>query len=140
MNQIIYIQEIIENFIANPTKQAVFIKHYNAQEISKSDLLKLMPEHMAAVCYYHEYMADTSFEAYEPFLTWIRSCYINFYQDSMTATDFLRECNVYSLHLEPFSSYIETGQCKRTEEIMPIEVKFEKSNIFATLQRSIPLF
>lgn len=133
MKQIIYIQEIIENFIANPTKQALFIKHYNTQEIKKSDLLELMPHHMSAVCYYHEYLADVSFEAYEPFLAWIRSCYVNFYQNSMTATEFLRECNVYSLHLEPFSTYIETGHCKRTEDIMSIEVKFETAHIFTDI-------
>lgn len=133
MKYLIYIQEMIENFIASLSKQALFVKHYDNEEVGKADFLGLMPKQLPAVCYYHEYHPDLTCDAYEPFFKWIRLSYINFYQETMTPEEFLENCNVYSLHIEPFATYIRDGQCHRTEDIMSVEVNFERKNIFSDI-------
>ena len=130
MKYTVYIQEMVENFILNRSKQALFIKHYNVEELNKADFLQLIPDVVQETCLYHEYQAGIMYEAYEPFLDWIRICYRNFYENSMSPEEFLRTSNVYSLHVEPFATYIKTGQCVRTEAVMYTELNFEKSNFF----------
>ena len=130
MEYIVNIQEMIENFIASLSRQALFIKYYDNEKINKADLLGLIPEQLPAVCYYHEYQSDVICDCYDPFFNWIRLSYINFYQDTMTPEEFLEDCKVYSLHIEPFAAYIRDGQCQRTEDIMSVEVNFEYKNVF----------
>lgn len=129
----VYIQQMIENFIKTLSKPVLVIKHYNVQQPSKSDFLKLLPNDTDASCVYHEYQPDSLYEAYEPFLDWIRLFYVNFYQDHMSLEHFLKTCHIYSLHREIFSSYIQTGTCTRTEEIMYTELNFERSNFFTDI-------
>lgn len=133
MKYTVYIQEMVENFILNLSKQALFIKHYNKEELNKADFLQLMPDLVPATCLYHEYQQGILYEAYEPFLDWIRLCYYNFYQNQLSPEEFLRSSGVYSLHIEPLATYIRTGQCIRTEEIMYTEINFERSNIFSDI-------
>lgn len=133
MDYILYIKEMIENFILNLSEQALFIKHYGSEEINKTDFLKLFPRTNSSTCFYHEYKMDTMYEAYEPFLDWIRLSYFTFYKDTMSVDTFLENGQVYSLHREPFSTYITTGRCQRTEDVMPIEVNFERNNIFSDI-------
>ena len=75
----VYIQQMIENFIKTLSKPVLVIKHYNVQQPSKSDFLKLLPNDTDTSCVYHEYQPDSLYEAYEPFLDWIRLFYVNFY-------------------------------------------------------------
>lgn len=131
MKSTVYIQEMLENFILNLTKQALFIKHYDPEEINKSDFLQLMPDLVSTTCLYHEFQRDVMYEAYEPFLDWTRYLYDTFYQPQMTPEEFLKKANVYSLHVEPFASYIRTGRCQRTEDCMYTELNFEKQNIIS---------
>lgn len=133
MKYLKYIQEMVQNFTASLSKQALFIKHYDNEKVSKADFFGLLPKHHSATCYYHEYHPNVICDAYEPFLKWIRLSYINFYQETMTPEEFLETCNIYSLHIEPFASYIRDGQCKRTEDIMSVEVNFERKNIFSDI-------
>lgn len=135
MKYLIYIQELIENFITSLSKQALFVKHYDNEEVSKADLLGLMPEYISATCYYHEYQSDVLCDAFEPFFNWIRLSYINFYQTSKTPEEFLQDCEVYSLHIEPLAAYIRSGLCQRTEDIMTVEVNFEHKNFFLDIIR-----
>lgn len=128
MKYTVYIQEMVENFILNLSKQALFIKHYNLEELNKAEFLQLIPDVVRGTCLYHEYHAGIMYEAYEPFLDWIRLCYQEFYQDSMSPEEFLRTSDVYSLHIEPFASYIRTGECVRTEAVMYTELNFEQIN------------
>lgn len=128
-----FIKNMIDEFVSNLSKPALFIKHYNKEELTKSEFLSLMPSHTSVTCLYHEYQPGFMYEAYEPFLNWIRFSYINFYQDKMSPEDFLRRCKVYSLHLEPLSSYISSGECTRTEDIMYTELTFEKSNFLSDI-------
>lgn len=128
-----HIRETIEHFMTSLSKQALFIKHYDCEEANKANLLGLIPEHLPASSYYHEYQPDVLYDAYEPFFNWIRLSYLNFYQEAMTPEEFLKDCNVYSLHIEPFAAYIENGLCRRTEDIMSVEVNFERKHFFSDI-------
>lgn len=130
MEYTIYIRQTIESFFKELSKPVLVIKHYNIQQPTESDLLQLLPVDTATFYMYHEYQPDFLYEAYEPFLDWIRLFYINFYQNHMSLDTFLQTCQVYSLHREIFSSYITTGRCVRTEEIMYTELNFERKNFF----------
>lgn len=131
MEYIVYMKEMIENFISNLSKQALFIKHYDTEEIAKTDFLQLLPEISSTTCFYHEYKTGIMYEAYEPFLNWVRLSYFKFYEDIMSPEEFLKSCQVYSLHIEPISNFIKSGRCQRTEDIMTTEVNFERNNVFA---------
>ena len=130
MEYIVYMKEMIEKFISNLSKQALFIKHYDTEEIAKTDFLQLLPDMTSTTCFYHEYKTGIMYEAYEPFLEWVRLSYLTFYQDAMSPEEFLKSCQVYSLHIEPLSNFIRTEKCERTEDIMTTEVNFERNNIF----------
>ena len=133
MKYTVYVQEMVENFILHLSKPALFIKHYGTEELNKADFLQLMPDAVSATCLYHEFQAGVMYEAYEPFLEWVRICYFNFYVDTMTPEEFLKNCKVYSLHVEPLAAYITTGVCSRQEDIMYTEINFEKGNFLTDL-------
>ena len=135
MEQIVYVKEMIENFISNLSRQALFIKHYDTEQIHKAEFMQLLPNSPSVTCLYHEYQANTMYEAYEPFLEWIRFCYIHFYKDTITAEDFLTQCQVYSLHVEPLANYLTSGICKRNEDLIFTELNFETANIFLDFLR-----
>lgn len=139
MEHLIYkqIQNMIEHFVDDLSKPALFIKHYDNKEVNKSELLSMIPENLPATCYYHEYQPDSIYDAYEPFLSWIRLSYINFYQDILSIEEFFKQAGVYSLHIEPFTSFIKERKCQRTEDIMPIEVKFERQKFAQDIVKTI---
>ena len=130
MNSNIYIKEIVENFICQLSKQALFIKHYDSEELNKADFIQMVPAVTSAICLYHEYQPKDMYEAYEPFLEWIRFLYNQHFKDIFTPEEFLKECQVYSLHEEVFASYIRDGVCSRKEDVMYTEINFETTNIF----------
>lgn len=127
MEQRNYIRDMIQKFVVDLSKPALFIKHYNKHELTKTDFLPLISAASPATCLYHEYESSQMCQAFEPFLDWIRRFYYDFYKDTHSPEDFLKECAVYSLHIEPLASYITTGICVRTEDVMYQEIGFEKS-------------
>ena len=129
-----YVQDMVKSFILNLSKQALFIKHYDQEELNKAEFLQLIPEVSSMDCFYHEYQEGVLYEPYEPFLEWIRYSYHTYYQKQYTPEEFLRACDVYSLHIEPLASYIKDGCCVRTEEIMFTEISFEQQNFLTDLR------
>ena len=127
------VQQMLENYILHLSKPALFIKHYDIEDFNKADFIQLLPEVSSVECMYHKYTAGDLYEAYEPFLNWIREFYQKYYANTQTAEDFLKACNIYSLHVEPFATYLRDAYCQRKEDVMYKEINFEKHNIITDL-------
>lgn len=128
-----YVQSVISAYIEKDNKNVIFIKHYNTLDISKEEIMECINDTGEKFFLYHEYPMNSMHEPYAPFLEWIRLCYEKYYKDTMSVEDFLRECKVYPMHIEPFAGYIAHNVCTRHEDIFPFEIAFEKERILANL-------
>lgn len=64
---------------------------------------------------------------YEPFLDIIRELFSDYY--SRTLEEFMEECGVYYLHRPLISSYFESGQAKRNEQLLMDETDYERKKL-----------
>ena len=102
-------------------------------DISEEEILSDVEETGDKAFFYHEYRMHEMHEAYAPFLGWIRECYEKFYKADMTAEEFLEECHVYRLHIEPLSYFIKKGICTRSEDVLHFEIAFETERMLQDL-------
>lgn len=128
-----YVQSVVATYVEKPDKNVVFIKHYNTLNISKEEILACVKDTTNKVFLYHEYSINEMHEAYEPFLGWIRQCYDLYYKDKMTEEAFLKECGVYSVHIEPLSGYLKHNVCMRREDVLHFEIAYESERMLRNL-------
>ncbi len=120
-----YVQSVVASYVEKQDRNVIFIKHYNTLDISKSEILASVKETKDEVFLYHEYAMHDMHEAYAPFMSWIRQCFALFYRDKMSVEDFLKECNVYPMHIEPLAGFIRNDICTRKEDVLPFEIQYE---------------
>ena len=120
-----YVQSVVASYVEKQNKSIIFIKHYNTLDITKNEILAMVSKTDDKVFLYHEYAMHDMHSSYAPFLEWIRQCYNTYYRDIMTAEDFLRKCNVYSMHIETLASLIRDDFCYRKEDVMYFEIQYE---------------
>ncbi len=120
-----YVQSIVASYVAKDNKNIIFIKHYNTLDITEHEILAKVDRTDEKVFLYHEFAMHYMHESYAPFLQWIRQCYNSYYKDVMTVEDFLRVCNVYSMHIEPIADYIRDERCSRKEDVLYFEIQYE---------------
>ena len=107
-------------------KKIYVIKHYNTFDLREDDVA-----HRAATSpnvYYHNFIGSDMTDAFEPFLLIIKDMYNKYYVSDnrfKDLDDFLDACDVYPLHLSIFKSYIETGVCRRYEDLIACECEYE---------------
>ena len=120
-----YVQSVVASYVEKQNKSIIFIKHYNTLDITKDEILAMVDKTDDKIFLYHEYAMHDMHDSYAPFLQWIRRCYDTYYRDVMTAEDFLRKCNVYSMHIETLVSLIRDDFCSRKEDVMYFEIQYE---------------
>lgn len=125
MNKNVYklITSLVDSLNVN-SGNAIFIKHYNNLNIEEKDVVNKINNRDFRVLYY-EFMPNGMQEAYNPFLKWIKSEYIEHFSKTLTEERFVEESGVYPLHKELIVSYLKTGICKRNEEALESEIKYE---------------
>ena len=106
------IKNLLDSYIQNRNKPAIFIKQDKLGDVSLTDMFE---SGEGDVCYRLEYEYDGSqmLEAYEPFLGWIKDLYYKFFADECTVEEFVNRGGVYSLLQDTVCSYIRDGKCRR---------------------------
>ncbi len=120
-----YVQSVVASYVEKQNKNVIFIKHYNTLDITKSEILADVEETGDKVFLYHEYAMHEMHSTFAPFLQWIRKCYNTYYKSSMSVEDFLKNCHVYSMHIEPLAGFILNNKCTRKEDILHFEIQYE---------------
>ena len=121
-----YISNLINSVIQNLSiadSGAMLIKHYNSLDLKEETVANCFVDKIGIKYVYHEFDGSVMADAYEPFLSCIKKIYYEEY--SMTIEDFLEKCGVYELHKSVIKSYFETGICKRSDEVLISETKYE---------------
>ena len=129
----VYIQKLLETIVSNyNTKDDnfVLIKHYNNLGFSRDDIESILSDKEDVYLLCHEFSRSHMQEPYEPFLLWVSDIYYNLYASKMMVEEFIEMCNVYSLHKSVFISYIKTGKCVRSDDVIVSEISFEKLKFY----------
>lgn len=128
-----FVQNMVETYLNHLSKKAIFIKHYNTLDITLYEILHNVNCEKSHSFLFHEYAMGEMKSSYEPFLLWAKTCYETFYQKQLTVEEFIDACGVYPLHREIISTYIKTGVCCRSEEILMEEYNYEKERMLLSL-------
>ncbi len=128
-----YVQSVVQSYVEKQNRNVIFIKHYNTLDISKEELLARVQDSGDKVFLYHEYAMHSMHPTYDPFLQWISQCYEDYYKDRISVEDFLRECHVYSLHVEPLADYIRSRTCHRKEDVLYFEIQYESYRMLQSI-------
>lgn len=130
------IEKTVKNLInsSNNETKLCFIKHYNSSLdiINEEILLAVKGIESSNHVKIYEFKKNTMEEPYNPFFSWIRELYREFYCDE-DIDDFLISCEVYPLHRLMIKHYIENGYFYREENIIFREIKFEKEKILQSI-------
>ena len=132
----LYTKKIAESIIHGLEQRhsnILFVKHYNTLNVPIGDIQDVVLKSSEKIeLMYHEFSANKMQEAYEPFLGWIKDLYLKFYKD-MSIDEFLENSGVYYLSRPTIKSYIVSGECKRTEDIIVAEVDYERKQFAHSL-------
>ncbi len=124
----LYTKKIVDSIIhglEHRHSSILFVKHYNTLNVPIDDIEEAVKKSESNIeLLYHEYSAARMQEAYEPFLGWIKQMYYKYYS-SVPVEEFLENADVYYLARSALSSYILTGKCTRTEDIIVVETEYE---------------
>ena len=131
-----YTRKIVDSIIHGLDQNhssILFVKHYNNLNISMDSIQEAVEKSSSDIEFlYHEYSATRMQEAYEPFLGWIKQLYFKYYY-RVPLDDFLEETDVYFLSRPTIKSYIMQGECERTENIIVVEVEYERKQLIKSL-------
>ena len=134
----LYTRKIVDSIIHGLEQKhssILFVKHYNTLSVPVEAIQKAIDKSSSdIVMLYHEFSASRMQEAYEPFLGWIKQLYFKFYYN-MPVGEFLEKADVYYLSRSAIESYIMTGECHRTEDIIVIEVDYEQKQFADSLAK-----
>ena len=132
----LYIRKILDSIIHGLEQQhssTLFVKHYNTLNVPVEDISDAVKESKIDIeLLYHEFSSNKMQEAYEPFLGWIKQLYYKFYYN-VSLDDFLEKCDVYYLSRSTIKSYITTGLSLREENIIVVEVEYERKQFADSL-------
>ena len=128
-----YVQNVVASYLDKEDKNIIFVKHYNTLAISEEEILAQSDLSGDKVFFYHEYAMHEMHASYDPFLKWIRECYVRFYRSSLSEEEFLQACGVYSLHMEPIAGFIRSEQCTRREDVLYFEINYESSRMLQSI-------
>ena len=121
-----YISNLINSVTQNLTVAetgVILIKHYNSLDLKQEIVEECLSDKKGFKYVYHEFDCSVMADPYEPFLSCIKNIFDEEY--NMTIDDFLDKSGVYELHKSVIKSYFETGICKRADEVLVSELKYE---------------
>lgn len=134
----LYTRKIVDSIIHGLEQRhssILFVKHYNTLNVPVESIQEVIERSNCSIeLLYHEFSASKMQEAYEPFLGWIKKLYFKFYYN-MPLDEFLEKADVYYLSRSTIKSYITTGECERTEDIIVGEVEYERKQFANSLAR-----
>lgn len=118
------VKNLLDSYIQNRNKSAIFIKQDKLGDVSITDFYE---SGESDICYklVYEYNSNDMLEAYEPFFGWVRDLYYKFFADECTIEEFVDRAGVYSLVQDTVCAYIRNGRCTRVLDIMPEEYEYE---------------
>ena len=132
----IYARKIVDSIIHGLDQKhssILFVKHYNNLNISMDSIQEAVDKSNVDVEFlYHEFSSMRMQEAYEPFLSWIKQLYFKYYY-RVPLDDFLEKTDVYYLSRSTIKSYIMQGECDRAEDIIVVEVEYERKQFINSL-------
>lgn len=124
----LYTKKIVDSIIHGLEQKhssILFVKHYNTLNVPIDAIQEAVNKSKSSIeLLYHQFSASKMQEAYEPFLGWIKQLYFKFYCH-MPVAEFLKKADVYFLARSALESYILTGKCKRTEDMIVVETDYE---------------
>lgn len=139
----LYTRKIVDSIVHNLEQKhssILFVKHYNTLNISIEDIEQAVSKSKGNIeLFYHEYSASKMQKAYEPFLDWIKELYYKYYSD-ISISEFLERGGVYYLSRSAIETYINggiNGKCKRDEEVILVEVEYERKQFTISLAKLI---
>lgn len=146
----LYTKKIVDSIIhalEQKHSSILFVKHYNTLNVPIDAIQEAVNRSKSTIeLLYHQFSASKMQEAYEPFLGWIKQIYFKYYYH-MPVAEFLEQADVYFLARSALESYILTGKCKRTEDMIVIETDYERkrfadslANLFAYVSKEHTLF
>lgn len=146
----LYTRKIVDSLVHGLEQQhssILFVKHYNNLSVPIDSIDEAVSKCTAEIDFlYHEFAANKMQEAYEPFLGWIKQLYYKYYY-SCPIDEFLEATDVYYLSRPTLKSYILQGECERTEELIVVEVEYERKmfarsliNILSYISKEHTLF
>ena len=113
----------------------LFVKHYNTLNVPVESIQEAVSSSDGDIeLLYHEFSSIRMQEAYEPFLTWMKKLYFKFYYN-VPVSELLEKAGVYYLSRPVFESYILTGECTRTEDIIVVETDYERKQFAESLTK-----
>ncbi len=125
----LYTKKIVDSIIRGLEQKhssILFVKHYNTLNVPIDAIADAVEKSNSDIEFlYHEFSANKMQDAYEPFLGWIKQLYYKYYY-SVPIDDFLEMAEVYYLSRSTIKSYIMQSECERTEEIIVVEVEYER--------------
>lgn len=132
----LYTRKIVDSIVHGLEQRhssILFVKHYNTLSVPIGSIEDAVAKTDSRIeLLYHEFSASRMQEAYEPFLGWIKQLYYKFYYE-VPIDDFLEQADVYFLSRSTIKSYITSGECERTEEIIVSEVEYERRQLANSL-------
>lgn len=136
LNHTTYIKNLFYSFIKDTDvvcERVMFVKHYNTLNMSLDDIEKIVGESYKKGLLYHRYSKNDIKEPFEPLISGIRYYYQKFFSNEMGVSEFIDNCNVYSLHKEIFVSYLSDGLAYRNEQIITSEVAYEEGKFIVSI-------
>ncbi len=113
----------------------LFVKHYNTLNVPIDNIQEAVSRSSSDIeLLYHEFSANRMQEAYEPFLSWVKKLYFKFYYET-PVDEFLEKAGVYYLSRSAIETYIMSGRCQRTEEIIVVETEYERKQFADSLTK-----
>lgn len=132
----LYTRKIVDSIIHGLEQRhssILFVKHYNTLSVPIDSIQEAVLKSESEIeLLYHEFSASKMQEAYEPFLGWVKQLYFKFYY-AMPIDEFLEQADVYYLDRSTIKSYILTGECERTEDVIISEVDYERKQFAQSL-------
>lgn len=134
MNYNHYMHKLVQSFRDNHTSHFMFIKHYNTLMISEEELHSIVVDETSNRCLlFHEFPMHNMQGPYEPFLNWIRELYYSYFKEDQTPEEFVKNGGVYPVQREVYASFIRTGTATRTEDLLLIELEYERERMVQSL-------
>lgn len=134
----LYTKKIVDSLIHGlemKHSSVLFVKHYNTLNVPIDNIQEAVEGSKKKIeLFYHEFSSAKMQEAYEPFLGWIKQIYYRFYYN-VPVQEFLEAADVYYLARSVLESYILTGKCKRTEDMIAVEVEYELTQFANSLAK-----
>lgn len=131
-----YINKIIKDSINNQDNRNIFVKKYSDIRMTENEARNTVIDKGYFLLFY-QYKSNSMQLAYEPFLLWLKDLYKSYFSKEYSISEFLEQCDVYTLHRSTIRSYMEESVCIRDEDIIIPEIEYEQKMFVESLVKII---